>query len=108
MSFSAKAIIQCPFFKEEKKNLLCCEGFIEGTCMTTAFRTRENAVQYILDNCVRVDGGSCPMASNLFEKYRKIREAEEQAEKEWREKLIKARGIFHSGDNFIEGRTAVN
>ena len=79
MRKSAEAIIQCPFFKKELRNLLCCEGFVEGTCMTTAFSDRKAALDYISDNCTRMDGGSCPMAKNLFAKYEKIRAEEEKA-----------------------------
>lgn len=108
MRKSAEAIIQCPFFKKELRNLLCCEGFVEGTCMTTAFSDRKAALDYISDNCTRMDGGSCPMAKNLFAKYDKIRAEEEKAEKEWRETLKRIGGIRHSGDNFINSRMSVN
>ncbi len=108
MNYSITAGIQCPFFKCTAKNLLCCEGFVDGTCMTTAFSDRSIAHQYISDNCSKVDGGRCPMAMNLFEKYRRIQEAEERAEKEWTEKLLRVRGINDCGDNFLESRMTVN
>lgn len=107
MNYSVSAIIQCPFFLQEKKNLLCCEGFVEGTCMTTAFKDRKSSLQYISDNCSRIDGGSCPMAMNLYEKYRRIQEEEERTERLWREKLTRIRGLQHFGDNFRE-YTAAN
>ena len=102
------AIIQCPFFKSERKNLLCCEGFIEGTCMTTAFSSRQAALNYISDNCSHKDGGRCPLAMNLFGKYEALREAEEKAEKEWQEKLMRIKGLQHTGHNFLQSRTVVN
>ncbi len=108
MNYSVSAGIQCPFFKHETKNLLCCEGFVEGTCMTTAFKNRSSALQYISENCEKIDGGSCPMAINLFEKYRKIQEAEEKAEKDWRETISRIRNTKHTGSNFLESRTTVN
>ena len=105
---NTEALIQCPFFKHEKRNLLCCEGFVDGTCMTTAFRSRDSALQYISDNCSRIDGGNCPMALNLFGKYQRLREAEEKAEREWTEKLMKANGILRINDNYLESRMTVN
>lgn len=108
MRNSAETIIQCPFFKFETKNLLCCEGFVDGTCMTTSFKDRKSALDYISDNCSNMNGGRCPLAMNLFSKYQKILEAEEKAEKEWREKVLRVKGLKHSGDNFIQSRMTVN
>ncbi len=108
MRISVESLIQCPFFRKETKNLLCCEGFIEGTCMTTSFRDRGSALDYISANCSRRDGGSCPLAANLFEKYKKIQESEDKAEREWQEKLLRVRGFTHTGDNFIHSRMTVN
>ena len=108
MTYSVSGGIQCPFFRYERKNLLCCEGFVDGTCMTTAFNDRSSALQYISDNCLRMDGGKCPMAMNLFEKYRRIQEAEERAEREWREKVCRIRNMNHGDGNFLEGHSAVN
>lgn len=108
MKNSSASIIQCPFFKSEMKNLLCCEGFVDGTCMTTSFPDRGAALSYISRNCSEKDGGRCPMAKNLFDKYKKILDAEEKAEKEWQEKLLRVRGLSHSGDNFIQDRMTVS
>ena len=69
MYFSVSSLIMCPFFKKETKNLLCCEGYIDGTCMTTSFRSRNEALQYISDNCADVDGGHCPLAKNLYDRF---------------------------------------
>ena len=93
MNYSVSSQIKCPFFKREAKNLLCCEGYIEGTCMTTSFRSRGAALQYISDNCSEIDGGSCPMAKNLYEKYRLLELEEERKEREWYEKLSRIRGL---------------
>ena len=108
MRITTDSVIQCPFFRKETKNLLCCEGFIEGTCMTTAFIDRGAALNYISANCSRMDGGGCPLAMNLFEKYKKIREAEEAAEREWKEKLLRVRGLQHRGDNFIHSHMEIS
>lgn len=108
MRNSADAIIQCPFFKYETRNLLCCEGFVDGTCMTTSFSDRRAAMDYISRNCSETDGGACPMAKSLFDKYKKIQEAEMNAEREWQEKLLRLKGFRHTGDNFLQSRMTVN
>lgn len=81
MNYSLQTIIQCPFFVSETKNLICCEGFVTKTCMTTAFCTRENKIEYIKEHCVKVDGGTCHLAMSLFEKYQKLHEEEDRLER---------------------------
>lgn len=80
MNITIRAQILCPFFMTERENLLCCEGFVEGTCMTTKFPDTKSKTQHIRANCFHRDGGSCPMAISLFEKY-KAYEEKEEAEK---------------------------
>lgn len=80
MNYSLDVIIQCPFFVRESKDMLCCEGYISETCMTTSFSTRAQKLRYIYSHCVKVDGGSCYLARSLFEKYKRIHEAEDRAE----------------------------
>ncbi len=91
MNYSLETIIRCPFFVGERKNLLCCEGFVTGTCMTTSFPERENKINYIKQNCIKVDGGTCHLAVSLFEKYRKIQEEEDALER--LERLEKLKSI---------------
>ena len=93
MTNSVSSLIRCPFFHGETKNLLCCEGYIDGTCMTTSFRSRNALLQHISDNCSEIDGGSCPMAKNLYAKYKRLQDEEEKAERQWREKLTRVRGL---------------
>lgn len=81
MNYSLDVLIQCPFFVKESKDMLCCEGYVTGTCMTTSFSTKEQKLRYIYSHCIKVDGGSCYLARSLFEKYRKIHEAEDAAER---------------------------
>ncbi len=78
MNISLQANIKCPFFMNESKNLLCCEGFIDGTCMTTKFRTTDDKNEHIHQFCSFIDGGGCYMASKLYEKYKILTEKEEK------------------------------
>lgn len=76
MNNSLQVHIQCPFFVYERKKLLCCEGYINNTCMTTGFPDEKAQEEYIREHCFHMDGANCPMAKNLFEKYKRIEEAE--------------------------------
>ena len=78
MNIAIRAKIQCPFFVTERENLLCCEGFVDGTCMTTKFPDTKAKTRHIKANCFLRNGGKCPMATSLFEKYEKIEAAEEE------------------------------
>lgn len=89
MRFSIDTIIRCPFFQQLDKNLLCCEGFVDNTCMTTKFPDRDSTLRHIAYNCTELDGGRCPLAKNLFEKYRLIEQQQRLTELEWYEKLHK-------------------
>ena len=91
MRISIDTIIRCPFFQHFEKNLLCCEGVVDNTCMTTRFCDRNAALDHIAHSCSEIDGGRCPLAQNLFEKYRLIAEENEKAELEWYEKLQKTK-----------------
>lgn len=94
MSNSIQAQIQCPFFVNERNSLLCCEGFIDSTCMTTAFPNTEAKTAYIKTHCFHIDGGGCCMAKNLYEKYKKIEEDEERKKRLREQQRIKS--IIHS------------
>ncbi len=80
--------IQCPFFVSESKLLLCCEGLLDTTCMTTSFPEKEAKLQHIDCFCRKKDGGNCPMATSLFEKYRRIGEKQTEEERLKRMKLL--------------------
>ena len=83
------SFIKCPFFRSADKGLLCCEGFVDNTCMTTKFSDTAAAMQHISDNCCEHDGGRCPLAINLFEKYRAREEKRIREEREWYEKSMR-------------------
>lgn len=78
MNISIRAKINCPFFITEKNNLLCCEGFVENTCMTTKFPDSKKKTEHIKKNCLKIDGGGCPLATSLYAKYKAIEEKEDK------------------------------
>lgn len=86
MNISIQARIQCPFFITEKNNILCCEGFVDSTCMTTKFPDVKMKTEHIKSHCFHKDGGTCPLAANLYSKYKLIEEKEDR-EREKRAKI---------------------
>lgn len=66
--------IGCPFFSFIRKNMIACEGLIDNTCMTTRFPSAAHMKSHINKYCSKADGGKCPLAVNLYEKYDKIEE----------------------------------
>lgn len=75
--------IKCPFFQKETSLRISCEGYIEGTCMTTTFSSRKDLISYIMRNCSKFNGGNCIMAKNLYEKYNRIIESKEKQNKKY-------------------------
>lgn len=64
--------IRCPFFSHIYRNMIACEGFIEGTCMTTSFPSAAAAKEHTGAYCEKEDGGKCPLALSLYDKYEKL------------------------------------
>ena len=46
--------------------------------MTTKFPDSKKKTEHIKHNCFKVDGGSCPLATNLYTKYKAIEENEDK------------------------------
>lgn len=72
MEHYSKADIKCPYFLYFKKDILCCEGLIGNTCMTTRFDSMGNMSKHIKQFCKKEDGGKCPLALNLYDKYERL------------------------------------
>ena len=81
-------LIQCPFFIGEAKLLLCCEGLLDTTCMTTSFPDKSAKLEHIEQFCKKKDGGSCPMATGLFKKYKELGEKQTEEERLRRMKIL--------------------
>lgn len=69
MNKTIDCLIKCPFYQSQKENYIACEGFLPNTCMVTRFPDKANKRSHLKNNCYLEDGGSCPMAKSLFEKY---------------------------------------
>ena len=66
---ATEAFIKCPFYLNETRNLISCEGVVKNTCMTTRFPDAESKKRHLRTHCYLEDGGECPMAKSLFAKY---------------------------------------
>lgn len=78
MNIPIEAKIKCPFYQGFKNSVLCCEGIVDKTCMTTKFPSVNARTDYIRSHCFFVDGKDCVFARELYEKYKKIEEAEDR------------------------------
>ncbi len=75
-----EALIRCPFFQQEEKNMISCEGYAPGTCMITKFADAAAKRAHLKRNCYSCTGGACFMARSLLEKY-ETKDAAETAER---------------------------
>lgn len=69
MNKTIECLIKCPFYQSEHEKYITCEGFIANTCMVTRFASSKTKRLHINENCSLENGGNCPMAKSLFEKY---------------------------------------
>lgn len=66
---ATEILIKCPFYLNETRNYISCEGFVKNTCMTTRFPDGQCKKEHLKANCYHEDGGRCPMAKSLYAKY---------------------------------------
>lgn len=57
----------CPYCKQERLQMVCCEGFEEGTVLRISFSDRGKALRYKNNRCRSVFV-FCPMFQKLSEK----------------------------------------
>lgn len=62
---SRKAI--CPFYRHENRNVLYCEGIIEGTVIHVAFANPSECLSYKKKCCRCSDYKHCPIYKMLIE-----------------------------------------
>ena len=66
---TVEAQIKCPFYVQEKGDIIACEGYIKNTCMITRFPGAAEKKAHLRANCFLENGGTCFMAVSLFRKY---------------------------------------
>ena len=89
MTAKQEAMIKCPFFRGSRKDTIECESFIGSAAMLTRFSDVAAMTEHVRQYCVREDGGRCPLAMNLYDKYEQLERAEEARQKRRREMFLK-------------------
>ena len=89
MTEKQEATIKCPFFVKTWANSLECESLIGHSAMLTKFSSAAAMKEHAKRCCMREDGGACPLAMNLYDRYRRQEELERQRKKERREMYLK-------------------
>lgn len=89
MTAKQEAIIKCPFFQGSRKDIIACESYIGSAVMLTKFADVAAMSEHVRQYCVREDGGRCPLAMSLYDKYEQLERAEEARQKRRREMNLK-------------------
>lgn len=74
--------IKCPFFVDSRKTTIECESFIGSAAMLTRFPDVPAMLEHVERYCVKEDGGKCPLALNLYDKYVRLERLEQEREKQ--------------------------
>ena len=82
MTEKQEAGIKCPFFIGSHKNTLECESVIGSAAMLTRFPSVSAMNEHVKRYCAREDGGKCPLAMTLYDKYLRLEELQREREKQ--------------------------
>ena len=89
MTEKQETAIKCPFFVKTWGNALECESLIGSSAMLTKFASAAAMKEHARRCCALEDGGRCPLAMNLYDKYRRREELEKKRDRERREMYLK-------------------
>ena len=78
MTEKQEASVKCPFYMRSWKNTLECESFIGSTAMLTRFGSVKALLEHVKTFCAQEDGGACPLAMNLYDKYARLEQIERE------------------------------
>ena len=67
-------LIKCPFYLFMRNTMMACEGLNGDACMTTKFPSVVSMMEHIDNCCSKANGGKCPLAMKLYEKYDRMEE----------------------------------
>ncbi len=82
MTEKQQAAIKCPFFVDSRKNTLECESFIGSAAMLTRFPDVPAMMEHVERCCAKEDGGKCPLALNLYDKYARLEQLENERDRQ--------------------------
>ena len=89
MTEKQQASVKCPFFVGSRKNSIECESFIGSAAMLTRFSDVAAMTSHVGRYCVKEDGGTCPLAMNLYDKYARLEKLAEARDRERRRLYLK-------------------
>jgi len=69
MGYRPKFACQCPFYENEYRKGICCEGIDNTSGITLNFNSEEEKVEYIKNNCIKEYPEECELFKMLIEKY---------------------------------------
>ena len=76
------ALVKCPFFVGSRKTAIECESFIGSAAMYSRFPDVPAMLAHVEKYCSKEDGGRCPLAMNLYDKYARLERIEREREKQ--------------------------
>lgn len=82
MTEKQETAVKCPFFEGSWKNTIQCESMIGSAAMLTRFSDGTALKTHVKRFCSKEDGGTCPLAMNLYDKYRRLESLERERAKE--------------------------
>lgn len=97
MTEKQQAAIKCPFFVDSRKNTLECESFIGSAAMLTRFPDVPAMMEHVERCCAKEDGGKCPLALNLYDKYTRLERLEQERAKQRKQMYLKEKAVSPSG-----------
>ena len=82
MTEKQEAAVRCPFFIGSRKTVLECESMIGSAAMLTRFPSVSAMNEHVRQYCAREDGGKCPLAMNLYDKYLRLEELQRERDRQ--------------------------
>lgn len=81
--------VKCPFFLDSHRFTIECESLIGSAAMLTRFPTIADLTAHVARYCMKEDGGRCPLAMNLYDKYRRLEALADQRAKDRHDMYLK-------------------
>ena len=72
MTEKQEALVKCPFYVNSWKTAIECESFIGSAAMFSRFPNVPAMLEHVGKYCAKEDGGRCPLAMNLYDKYERL------------------------------------
>ncbi len=105
MTERQQANVKCPFFLDSRKTMIECESLIGSAAMLTRFPNVPAMLEHVANYCEKEDGGKCPLALNLYDKYARLEQLERERDKRRKMMYLHEKNASPSGaDGATEGK----